>query len=165
MKKSLFFLTMIIIIGMSGQSWGQAGQGRGMGRKAKSRIYVPQTEVTVKGQVAELGTYPSMGPGSAQGMNYNGVILKTDQGDLKVHLGPAWYLDQQELDIQVGDTLEVTGAQTTQNQGTVILAREVTVDGKKMMLRDSQGFPIWRGQGRGMGPGGRGMGGSVPGAK
>lgn len=161
MKTGLFFFTLMICIGMSGQSWGQpgAGQGRGMGPGAGGRMYDPKTEVTVKGQVTELGTYPSMGAGAAQGMNYRGVALRTDQGDVIVHLGPAWYMDEQKLALKVGDTLEVTGAKTTQDQKTVILAREVGINGKKMMLRDSQGFPVWRGQGPGMGGQGRGMGG------
>ena len=161
MKPGIFFLTLVICIGMSWQSWGQpgSGQGRGMGPGAGSRMYDPQTEVTLKGEVTELGTYPSMGPGAARGMNYRGVILKTDQGDLRVHLGPAWYMDEQKLAIKKGDTLEVTGAKTTQDQETVILAREITMDGKKITLRDSQGFPVWRGQGPGMGGPGRGMGG------
>jgi hypothetical protein len=160
MKTGLFFLTLMIFIGMSWQSWGQPGmgQGRGMGPGAEGRMYDPKTEVTVKGQVTELGTYPSMGPGAARGMNYRGVTLKTDQGDLRVHLGPAWYMDEQKLAIKEGDTLEVTGAKTTQNQATVILAREVAMNGKKILLRDSQGFPVWRGQGRGRGGQGRGMG-------
>ena len=161
MKTGIFFLILMIGIGLSWPAWGQpgTGQGRGMGPGGAGRMYDAQTEVTVKGQVTEVGTYPSMGPGAAQGMNYRGVILKTDQGDLKVHLGPAWYMDEQKLALKKGDTLEVTGAKTTQDQETVILAREVTLDGKKIALRDNQGFPVWRGQGRGMGGPGRGMGG------
>jgi len=160
MKTGLFFLMMMMVMDMSGQSWAQPGQGqgRGMGPGMQSRLYDPQTEVTVKGEITELGTCPSMGPGAAQGLSYRSATLKTDQGDMIIHLGPAWYMDEQKLALQKGDTLEVTGAKTTQNGNTVILAREYTKDGKKMVLRDNQGIPVWRGQGRGMGGPGRGMG-------
>jgi hypothetical protein len=158
MKTGIVFLTLMILVGMSWQSWGQPGrgQGRGMGPGPGGRMYDPQTEVTVKGEVTEVGAYPSMGPGAVTGMNYRGVTLKTDQGELRVHLCPAWYMDEQKLGVKVGDTLEVTGAKTTQDQIPVILAREVGMNGKKIMLRDNQGFPVWRGQGRGMGGPGRG---------
>jgi hypothetical protein len=161
MKTGLFFLTLVIAIGMCGPSWAQPGkgQGRGMGPGMQGRLYDPQTEVTVKGKVTDLGTCPSMGPGAVRGMSYRSATLKTDQGEVVVHLGPAWYMDEQKLSLKKGDTLEATGAKTTQDDKTVILAREVTINGKKMTLRDNQGFPVWRGQGPGRGGQGRGMGG------
>ena len=57
MKTGLFILTLIIGIGMSWQSWAQpgVGRGRGMGPGSGGRLYDPQTEVTVKGQVTDLG--------------------------------------------------------------------------------------------------------------
>jgi len=64
-------------------------------------------------------------------------------------------MDEQKLALKKGDTLEVTGAQITQDDKKVILAREVTLNGKKITLRDNQGFPVWGGQGRGMGGQGR----------
>lgn len=160
MKTSSFVLVLILVMGLCGPAWAQpgAGQGRGMGPGMGARMYDVQSEVTVKGEVTELGVFPSMGPGAAVGMNYSGVTLKTDQGEVRVHLGPAWYMDEQKLALKKGDVLEVTGAQTTQDDMKVILAREVTLNGKKINMRDNQGFPVWRGQGRGMGGQGRGMG-------
>lgn len=160
MKSGLVLLMLLMVTDMSGQSWGQPGKGhgRGLGPAMQGRIYDPQTEVTVKGKVTEVGTYPSMGPGAARGMNYRGVSLKTDQGDMIVHLGPAWYMDEQKLAVGKGDTLEVTGAKTTQDGKPVMLAREFTQNGKKTVLRNNQGIPVWRGQGPGRGGPGGGMG-------
>lgn len=157
MKTSFLVLFLIMVIGLCAPAWAQpgAGQGRGMGPGMKARMYDVQTEVTVKGEVTGLGAFPSLGPGAARGMNYSGVTLKTDQGEVRVHLGPAWYMDEQKLALKKGDTLEVTGAQITQDDTKVILAREVTLNGKKITLRDNQGFPVWGGQGRGMGGQGR----------
>ena len=97
-----------------------------------------------------------MGRGGGRGMMYRGALLKTDKGSLMVHLGPAWYLDQQKFALQAGDTLEVTGSQVTLNNQPAIIAREVKVAGKILKLRDDQGIPVWRrlGPGGGMGPGG-----------
>ncbi len=165
MKTGLFFLMMTMVMDMSGQSWGQPGrgQGRGPGPGMQWGMYNPQTEVTVKGEVMEVGTSPGQGPGAVQGMGYRSVTLKTAQGDMSVHLGPDWYMDEQQPAVAKGETLEVVGAKTTLDGKTVILAREVTMKGKKMMLRNNQGIPVWRGQGpgrggRGMGRGGQGRG-------
>lgn len=162
MKTGLFLLMLMMVMDASGQSWGQPGkgQGRGMGPgMQQGRMYNPQTEVTVKGEVMALGTAPSMGPGAAQGMGYRSATLKTDQGEMSVHLGPVWFMDEQKMGIKKGDTLEVTGSKITQDGQTVILARECTMNGKKMMLRNNQGIPMWRGQGPGRGGQGMGRGG------
>jgi len=45
-----------------------------------------------------------------------GMTLKTEEGDFYVHLGPQWYFDKQELAINMGDTVEVTGSKTWRRQ-------------------------------------------------
>jgi hypothetical protein len=138
----------------------QPGSGMGMGRGMGPRIYNPQTVTTVKGAVAKMEELPSMGRGGARGMRFRGVALKTDQGDITVHLGPAWYQDQKKFTVKVGDTMAATGSKVTLNQQPALLAREVTVNGKTLKLRDEQGIPLWRGTGMGPGAGsGQGPGG------
>jgi hypothetical protein len=73
------------------------------------------------------------------------VILKSDQGNITVHLGPAWYLSQKRFSLNVCDTLEVIGSKIKQNRRTVIVAKAVTKDGETLKLRDDQGFPFWKG--------------------
>ena len=46
----------------------------------------------------------------------------------------------------------------TLNNQSALIAREVTMGGATLKLRDDQGVPVWRGMGRGSG-GGRGKGG------
>jgi hypothetical protein len=137
------------------------GRGMGMGAGMGPRLYNPQTVTTVTGQVEKLEDLPSMGGGGGRGMQYRGVTLKTAQGSLMVHLGPAWYLDEKKLAVKVGDTLEATGSKVTLNNQPALIAREVKVNGATLTLRDDQGLPAWRGMGGGMGQGpggGQGMG-------
>ena len=75
-----------------------------------------------------------------------GMTLKTDKGDVYVHLGPQWYFDKQELAINVGDTVEVTGSKTVADGNTVHLASSVKRDDKTWQFRDQQGFPFWSGR-------------------
>jgi hypothetical protein len=78
-------------------------------------------------------------------MNCLGVTLKTDKGYVLVHLGPAWYIDQQQLTVKEGDTLKVTGSKIIAKQRTMILGRKIEVNGHTLTLRNEQGFPAWRG--------------------
>ena len=139
-----------------GMGPGGGGPGMGPGGGMGARLYNPQTVTTVTGQVEKLEELPSMGRGGGMGMHYRGVLLKTDQGSLMVHLGPGWYVADQKFVVKAGDTLEATGSKVTLNNQPAIIAREVKVEGKTLKLRDDQGLPVWRGMGRG--PGGPGMG-------
>jgi hypothetical protein len=170
MKKTMIGGIIIIVLALVGSGLaqpipgGRMGIGSGMG----PRLYNPQTVTTIKGPVEKVEELPSMARGGGRGMMYRGVLLKTDQGSLLVHLGPGWYLDEQKFTVKAGDTLEATGSKVTLNNQPAMIAREIKVHGKTLKLRDDQGFPVWRGMGRGpgMGPGGgqgRGPGGGPAG--
>ncbi len=108
------------------------------------RLYDPKTVATVQGQVASLASAPSQGRwGSGQMLR-----LKTGQETLLVHLGPAEFLAQQNFAPKVGDTLTITGSKLTTGQGTVLLAQTIKAGGQTITLRNDQGRPLWRGQGR-----------------
>jgi hypothetical protein len=113
-------------------------------QSATPSIYDPQTVITVQGRVERLTKLPGFGPGGPHEMD-RVVILKSNQGSITVHLGPAWYLSQKRFPPNVGDMLEVIGSKIRQNRGTVIVAKEVTKDGETLKLRDDQGFPSWKG--------------------
>jgi hypothetical protein len=113
-------------------------------QSANPSMYDPKTVITVHGQVERLTKLPGIGPGGPHEID-RVVILKSDQGNITVHLGPAWYLSQKRFSPNVSDMLEVIGSKIRQNRGTVIVAKEVTKDGETLMLRDDQGFPLWKG--------------------
>jgi hypothetical protein len=148
MKKLSALIVIIMAMALAGPGLAQPGPGGGMGRGMGPMLYNPQTVTTVSGQVEKLEEL-SMG----RNMAFREVLLKTDQGSLKVHLGPAWYLDEKKFAVQVGDTVSATGSQVTLNNQPALIAREVTVKGTTLKLRDDQGLPLWRGMGQG--PAGR----------
>jgi hypothetical protein len=157
MKKITVFWVMVISLALAAPALAQPGPGGGMGGGMGPMLYNPQTVITLTGQVEKLEEL-TMG----RNMAFREAILKTDQASLKVHLGPAWFLDEKKFAIKVGDTVSATGSKVTLNNQPVLIAREVTVNGATLKLRDDQGRPVWRGMGRGgmgqgMGPGG-GMG-------
>jgi hypothetical protein len=153
MKKTTVLLVMIVSLAMVGPGLAQPGPGGGMGRGMGPMLYNPQTVTTVTGQVEKLEELPSMGRGGGMGMQYRGMLLKTDQGSLMVHLGPGWYLDEKKFAVKAGDTVEATGSKVTLNNQPALIAREVKVKGTTLKLRDDQGLPVWRGMGSGPGGG------------
>ena len=107
------------------------------------RRYDPTTVETVRGEVTAVDTM--MAGGRGPGVH---VKLMTASGPLAVHLGPAWYLEEQKLAVKVRDVLEVTGSRVTIAGEPTILAAQVKQGDRTVTLRDAGGVPQWRGRGR-----------------
>ena len=110
------------------------------------KFYDPQNVVTVQGQIAKLETITRLGRQATNGRKTQIAHLKTDQGSVVVHLGPADFLAQQQFRPKTGDVLEVTGGKVNTRQGEVVLANTVTSGNKTFQLRDANGVPVWSGQ-------------------
>ncbi len=119
---------------------GQAGTGPHPGM----RNYDPSTEVTVKGTVSEVQQQAGK-----QGWQGTHLVLKTDAGELRVHVGPSSYIASQGFAFAKGDNVEVTGSKVKFGEQEAVLAREIKKDGKVLTLRDAQGIPKWSRGGRG----------------
>jgi hypothetical protein len=104
----------------------------------------PATLETIDGEVKSKDTITP--PQGRKMLPAVGMTLKIDKGDVYVHLGPQWYFDKQELAINRGDTVEVTGSKTVAEGNTVLLASSVKKGDKTWQFRDQQGFPFWSGK-------------------
>ncbi len=118
--------------------------GWGMGSRY-GRMYDTHTVETVSGEVVRIDRIKPM-----RGMSYGiHIALKTDKGEIPVHLGPAWYIDRQSPAIKVGDRVEVKGSRVMFQGTPVIIAAEVNRGGEVLKLRDDSGYPAWAGWRRG----------------
>lgn len=116
-------------------SGGQGYRGEYQGK------YNPKTVTTVKG-VVEL--VEQMAP--ATGMSYGiHLDLKTASGTLSVHLGPAWFIERQDIKIEEGDTIQVKGSKIKYEGVPTIIAAELKKGNRVLKLRDKNGFPVWVG--------------------
>ena len=116
------------------------GAGRGMGGGA-GRMYDPAKAETISGQVVSLEQIAAR-----RGMG-QGVVLKVSSGSdtLVVHLGPKWFLDEQQMKFAAGDAVEIKGVRTVRRGQDVFLAAEVKKGSDVLKLRDEQGAPLWAG--------------------
>jgi DNA polymerase III alpha subunit len=120
-------LTLIATIAVA-----QGGYG---GRK-----YDPKSEVTVKGTVQDVQQQTGK-----NGWSGTHLTLNTDAGTFDVHVGPSSYIAQKNFSFAKGDKIEVVGSKVTISDKEALLAREITKDGKTLVLRNAQGVPEWSG--------------------
>lgn len=116
-------------------------QGKGTGG-----VFDPKTVETLTGEVVEVQRAPSPGGGSSHGVHL--VMLTGDGAKLTVHLGPAWYVDQQDVKIAVHDRVDVKGSRVPIDGQPVIVAAEVRKGDQTLVLRNPDGVPAWGGAGR-----------------
>jgi hypothetical protein len=124
-----------------GGSLRRASMGRGGAAGMLTLMYDPKTVTTVKGAVESLGTLPPTAGGKPNAIR--SAVLKTEQGNIRVYLGPDWYLDQQKISLAVGDQLEVTGSKVTMEGQPCIIAKDLKKGDKTVALRDDKGSSAW----------------------
>jgi hypothetical protein len=122
-----------------GMMWrGSSGWGPG---SPYNRMFDPKTVETVTGEVVSVSSIvPSKGMGTGVHM-----ILNTGKETISVHLGPSWYLENQDVKIEPKDKVEVKGSKITFGGKPALIAMEVKKGDEVLKLRDDTGFPVWSG--------------------
>jgi hypothetical protein len=115
-----------------GGDGGGGGMGRSSGRgPSVAREYDPATVTTLSGTVEAVTT-------DGGGLH---ATVRDDERVVDVHFGPWRFSKDKGLQIEVGDTIEVTGSL----RDSVLIVREVKAGGRTVRLRDEQGVPDWAG--------------------
>ena len=122
-----------------GMKWrGSGGWGPGT---PYNKMYDPKTVETITGEVTKVDRI-TPNKGMAAGVHMN---VKTDKETISVHLGPSWYLENQDVKIEPKDKVEVKGSKVTFAGKPAIIAAEVKKGDEVLRLRDDNGFPVWAG--------------------
>ena len=144
----LLSLAVIVLLIAVAHSFAQRGPGmmwRGSGgwgpNSSYGKMYDPKTVETVKGEVARVDHITPV-KGMSGGVHMN---LKTDKEIISVHLGPSWYLQNQDVEIEPKDKVEVKGSRITFAGKPAIIAAEIRKGDEVLRLRDETGFPVWSG--------------------
>ena len=106
-----------------------------------AKLYNPQAVVTLAGKVTAINRRAPKKAGRPERVI---MVLQTDQGAVKVHLGPADYFDQQALKLAPGDQVEVKGTKVNRAKAPTFIAGEVKKGDQVLKLRDdATGRPLW----------------------
>jgi hypothetical protein len=112
-----------------------------------AKLYNPQAVETLAGKIVALNRIHTKRPGRPDRVT---MLLQTGKGTVKVHLGPADYIDRQALKLCPGDQVDVKGIRITRPKFNAFIAGEVRKDDQILKLRDdATGRPLWaNGRGR-----------------
>jgi hypothetical protein len=126
-------------VAQNGIKW-RGGGGWGHGTPY-GRMYNPQTVETISGEVVSVDRIIPL-KGMAYGIH---ITLRADKGTISIHLGPDWYIENQDVKITRMDKIEVKGSRITLEGKPAIIAAEIRKGDDILALRDANGFPVWSG--------------------
>jgi hypothetical protein len=140
-------LSLVVLLGIALMFPPSAlSQGRGQGFRPCPYVpyHCPATGVckplTITGKVSRVFTetlQDNMYPGMAM------LVDTKDHGRVRVHLGPVWYLERQEFNLVPGQEVQVKGICLEEKGKTRLIAAQVIVGDSVLMLRDTEGRPMW----------------------
>ncbi|HXJ80798.1 MAG TPA: DNA-binding protein [Candidatus Methylomirabilis sp.] len=149
MRKIIALTAALAILIPASQALAQGMKWRGSGGwgpgGSYGRMYDPKTVETVSGEVVKVDRITPM-RGMSGGVH---LVVKTAKGDVSVHLGPQWYIENRDVKIEPKDTVKVTGSQVTFQGKPALIASEVKKGDETLTLRDATGVPTWAGWRRG----------------
>jgi hypothetical protein len=135
----LALVTVPQALAQGGPKWRGSG---GWGPDSQyARLYDPKTVETIGGEVVKLDRVTPI-RGMSGGVH---LIVKTDKEEVSVHLGPLWYLENQDVKIEPKDKVEIRGSRVTVQGKPAIIAAEVKKGDETLSLRDEAGVPAWSG--------------------
>ena len=146
-------IVSLVVLAMTTVVFSQ-GRGRGL---CYRQIQV-QSPVMIEGKIVKIETFDYGKGRYGQGLH---LFVQNNGQESEIHLGPQAWLNNRGLQLKQGDTVKIKAYQgTLYNGNPALFAAEVTgpKGGEAIMLRDKNGFPMWRqslsrGQGRGLGRG------------
>jgi len=148
MKNFTLVFTAVALVGLvsAAESFAQQGAGRqgsgGWGTGSPyARLYDAKTVETVSGEIVSVDKLTPM-KGMSGGVH---LQLKTEKDTVSVHLGPSWFIENQDVKIEPKDKIEVRGSRVTFDGKPAIIAAEVKKGDEVLKLRDENGVPIWAG--------------------
>lgn len=135
---SWLFPLLLMVVSPSGQfaepqadEWGVQGQYQ--------HLFNPKTLQTQQGQILKIEPF-SPGNRMCNGLH---LVVRTSVQELSVHLGPQWYIEDQQITLHYGMQVSVRGSMIQFEGAPAMIATEVITEDGILRLRTDDGSPLW----------------------
>lgn len=149
MSRRFSFAVLLASLGVApyyqanADSTGVIRNGDTWGESQNQRPYEKGSPATVSGKILSIDNL-MVYEGSEPGMQVN---LDLGGGEeMRVHLGPQWFVLQNGINLTNGEPLTVVGIKINLESHPTVIAHEVTQGEHTIILRDLSGTPKWNGK-------------------
>ena len=104
-----------------------------------SYTYTPISEQTMRGWVIETKDFQCPVTGTVG----SHITVKNETSSIEVHMAPASFMKQYEVNIRKGDNVTVVGSKITYEGKSALIAKSVAIGNETYNFRDQSGKPLW----------------------
>lgn len=104
-----------------------------------SYTYAQNSEQTMRGWVVEAKDFQCPVTGTVG----SHITVKNETSSIEVHLAPASFMKQYEINIRKGDNVTVVGSKIMFDGKSALMAKSVAIGQETFNFRDSSGKPLW----------------------
>jgi len=133
LKTLIWTVSAVVLAAAAGYMFAPGVGAHGRGPAA---IYNTATETSISGTLAQ--------PPSRGRMGLYLSVQSEDGEMVDVRVAPRGYLAARGFTFAQGDEVEITGSRVMVRGAPVLIAREVTKQGRTVPVRDRDGRPLWR---------------------
>jgi len=101
--------------------------------------YAPASEQTMRGWVVETSDFQCPVTGTVG----SHITVKSETGSIEVHLAPASFMKQYEINIRKGDNVTVVGSRIMFEGKGALIAKSIAIGNETYNFRDQSGRPLW----------------------
>jgi DNA/RNA endonuclease YhcR with UshA esterase domain len=102
-------------------------------------MYEASDEVTIQGTVQDVQEFYC----PISGRVGTHLTVKTENGNIQVHVAPAAFLSDHNLSFRRGDSVQVVGSRVIFQGHGAVIARAATLRGQTIAFREANGHPLW----------------------
>ena len=118
--------------------YGDYGFTRGDMKNLFVSKYDPKSEQTITGNVLRI-----LRVQYTDGNCYFIAVVQIDSGVILVNLGPVWFADENNIVVNEGDAVQITGSMIRTNGRYILVGSQMKKDGQTLQLRNQSGNPQW----------------------
>jgi hypothetical protein len=104
-----------------------------------SKMFDSRAVETIRGEVLAIEKIIPL-KGMSCGVQ---LVVRTETDTIAFHLGPEWFMENQDMQIERQDIIEVKGSRITFNGQAIIIAAEILRRTEILRLRNNIGLPAW----------------------
>jgi hypothetical protein len=104
-----------------------------------SYTYDQAKQQTMRGWVVETKDFQCPVSGTVG----SHIMVKTETGNIEVHLAPASFMKRYEINIRKDDNVTIIGSRIMFDGKPALIARSVVIGRETFNFRDPSGNPLW----------------------